>query len=299
MWIDEEAPEDNQDYIPGMYLQSPWRAPHGDHDLESRLLAFKIDLNAAIDSRPPNRQDNLTYYERRALNKLRHDQSLIICSSDKNLGPAVSTKTTYLKAIYAEHLSTNAYEQLTEAQASRLNQETRKKLNIIRLSIANKAKQTYLLRASQTKKRIHHLYGIPKLHKDPLKWRPIVSCVNGVTEAASKWIDHHMRRLLPYISTYLRDSHHVIELVTNLGTLPPHARLFTADATAMYTNIEPDVGVQATIDLIASLQDNLPPSFPSQLIFDTLRLVMTSNVFQIDNTFWWQHIGTAMGTPCA
>jgi hypothetical protein len=52
MWLDEEAPEDNQDYIPGLYLQSPWRAPHGDHNLESRLLAFEIDLNAAIESRP-------------------------------------------------------------------------------------------------------------------------------------------------------------------------------------------------------------------------------------------------------
>jgi hypothetical protein len=27
LWLDEEAPEDNQDYIPGMYLQSHWRAP--------------------------------------------------------------------------------------------------------------------------------------------------------------------------------------------------------------------------------------------------------------------------------
>jgi hypothetical protein len=53
------------------------------------------------------------------------------------------------------------------------------------------------------------------------------------------------------------------------------------------------------IDLIASLKDNLPPNFPSQLIVDTLRLVTTSNVFQVDSTFWWQHIGTAMGTPCA
>jgi hypothetical protein len=244
---------------------------------------------------PPNRQDNLTYYERRALNRLRHDQSLIICASDKNLGPAVSTKTTYLKVIYAEHLSTNAYEQLTEAQASRLNQVTQKKLNLVRQSITNKAEQTYLLRASRTRKRIHHLYGIPKLHKDPVKWRPIVSFVNGVTEAASKWLDHHMRLLLPYISTYLRDSQHVIDLATNLGTLSPHARLFTADSTTMYTNIEPNVGVQAIIDLIASLRDDLPPSFPSQLIVDTLRLVMTSNVFQVDNTFWWPHIRHGYG----
>jgi hypothetical protein len=110
MWIDEEVPEDSQDYIPGLYLKPPWRAPHGDHDLEYRLLAFIIDLNTAIESRPPNRQDNLTYYERRALNKLIYDQSLIICDSDKNLGPALSTKITYLKAIYTEHLSMNAYE---------------------------------------------------------------------------------------------------------------------------------------------------------------------------------------------
>jgi hypothetical protein len=182
-------------------LRSPWRAPHGDHDLESHLLAFEIDLNTAIDSRPPNHKDKLTYYERRALKKLRHDPSLLICDSDKNLGPAVTTKITYLKAIYADHLSTNAYEQLTEVQASHLNHTTRTKLNLISQSITKKEEKTYLLRASRTKKRIHHLYGIPKLHKDSLKWRPIVSCVNGVTEAASKWLDHQMHRLLPYIYT--------------------------------------------------------------------------------------------------
>jgi hypothetical protein len=70
--------------------------------------------------------------------------------------------------------------------------------------------------------------------------------------------------------------------------LPPNSRLLTTDATAMYTNIEPFIGVQAIIDLIASLGNKLPPTFTSQLIVDTLRLVMTSNVFQIDATFWWQ-----------
>jgi hypothetical protein len=300
MWLDKEAPEDNQDYIPGLYLTSLWRAPLGDQDLESRLLAFEIDLNPSIDARPspPHRQDNLTFYERRALNKLKHDPSLLICDSDKNLGPVIITKPAYLKAIYTEHLSTTAYEQLTEVQATRINQPTRTKLNVLRKSITNKAEQTYLFRASRTQNRIHHLYGIPKLHKDPLKWRPIVSCVNGVTEAASKWLDHHMRRLLPYVISYLRDSQHVIDLVTDLGTLPSHARIFTADATGMCTNIDPDVGVQAIVNLIASLGNKLPPNFPSRLIVDTSRLVMIFNAFQIDATFWWQHIGTAMGTHC-
>jgi hypothetical protein len=192
MWIDEEAPEDNQDYTLGLYLKYPWRAPLGNQDFESRLFAFEIDLNTSIDSRPPTRQDNLTFYERRALNKLKHDPSLLICDSDKNLGPAITTKLAYLKAIYKEQLSTTAYKKLTEAQSTCLNQKTRTKLNLLHQSITNKAERIYLFHAFRTQKRIHQLYGIPKLHKDPLKWRPIVSCVNGVTYAASKWLDHHM-----------------------------------------------------------------------------------------------------------
>jgi hypothetical protein len=186
-----------------------------------------------------------------------------------------------------------------EAQATSLNHATHTEINILRQYITNKAECTYLFRASRTQKRIHHLYGIPKLHIHPLKWRPIVSCVNGVTESASKWLDHHILRLITYITTYLWDSQHVIDLVTNLGKLSPKAPLFTDNATVMYTSIEPDISVQAIINLITSLGNKLPPKFPSKLIVDTLRLVMTSNVFQIYDTFWCQHIGTAMGTPCA
>jgi hypothetical protein len=52
-----------------------------------------------------------------------------------------------------------------------------------------KAELTYLKRSFKLPKRIHQLYGGPKLHKTPLKWRPIVSCIGGPTEHISKWID--------------------------------------------------------------------------------------------------------------
>jgi hypothetical protein len=98
MWLDEEASEENQDYIPGLY-ESRWRAPLGDHDLESRLITFEIDLNTSINSRPPNCQYNLTLYERLALKNLKHDPNLLICDSDKNMGPSITTKFAYLSAI--------------------------------------------------------------------------------------------------------------------------------------------------------------------------------------------------------
>jgi hypothetical protein len=68
------------------------------------------------------------------------------------------------------------------------------------------------------------------------------------------------------VEWYLRDSLHVIKLITNLGKLPPNARLFTSDATTMYTIIEPNVDVQTIIELIASLANTPPPNFlPSKV----------------------------------
>jgi hypothetical protein len=55
------------------------------------------------------------------------------------MGPAITTKLAYLKAIYKEHLSTTSYKQLTEAEATHLNHATRPQLNVLRQSITNKA----------------------------------------------------------------------------------------------------------------------------------------------------------------
>jgi hypothetical protein len=83
-----------------------------------------------------------------------------------------------------------------------------------------------------------------------------------------------------------------------MGPLPPHARLFTSDATAMYTNIEPNVGITAIKDWIATTK-SLPDNFPTNLVLEALEIVMNRNIFQFDDTYWRQFVGTAMGTPCA
>jgi hypothetical protein len=83
-----------------------------------------------------------------------------------------------------------------------------------------------------------------------------------------------------------------------MGPLQPHARLFTSDATAMYTNIEPIVGINAIREWIATTT-NLPDNFPTNLILEALDIIMNRNVFQFDDTYWRQFVGTAMGTPCA
>jgi hypothetical protein len=60
-----------------------------------------------------------------------------------------------------------------------------------------------------------------------------------------------------------------------MGSVPTNARLFTAGATAMYTNIEPAVGIVAVQGWLADFESELPESFPSTLVIKALEMVMT------------------------
>jgi hypothetical protein len=44
-------------------------------------------------------------------------------------------------------------------------------------------------------------------------------------------------------------------------------------------------------------EHELPKGFPSNLVIQALKMVMTCNTFRFDDTLWQQFVVTAMGTP--
>ena len=109
--------------------------------------------------------------------------------------------------------------------------------------------------------RIPIFYGMPKVHKNPLTFRPVVSCVNSFSSIFSNWLDYKMKDLLFLIPSYIKDSKHLLNEIKNL-TLPPNAKLFTADATAMYTNIDIKSGIIAFEKLFDTYDNLIPKDFP-------------------------------------
>ncbi|KAL7523551.1 hypothetical protein ACHAWF_000566 [Thalassiosira exigua] len=89
------------------------------------------------------------------------------------------------------------------------------------------------------------------------------------------------------------------EILEALGQLPEGTRMFTMDATAMYTNIETDHGLEIIEKFFELFKDQLPDRFPRELILLALRLIMKNNVFELGTTYFKQLNGTAMGTPPA
>jgi hypothetical protein len=90
---------------------------------------------------------------------------------------------------------------------------------------------------------------MPKVHKQPLNLRPMVSCVNSFPAIFSKWLDNKMKRLLHLVPSYIKDSTDLLKELQNLN-IPPGAKLFTADAIAMHTNINTETGINAIENIL-------------------------------------------------
>jgi len=79
-----------------------------------------------------------------------------------------------------------------------------------------------------------------KSTQKPGKMRPIVSCAGTILNHLSRWLNYWLQKIKPFIATYIKDSGQLLDLLRDLGPLPPNTRLFATDANSMYTNIDTD-----------------------------------------------------------
>jgi hypothetical protein len=128
-----------------------------------------------------------------------------------------------MEGIYSDHLRTDAYKQLTKEEAAKINEKTRLDINNAMGPGcgANKAIITYFKRSTQKIKRDGKLYGLPKLHKDPIVDRPVISAIGSITEGISKIADYYMKKIIQHASTHLRDYQTLIDEINTIGPLPP------------------------------------------------------------------------------
>ena len=136
------------------------------------------------------------------------------------------------------------------------------------------------------------IYFLPKIHKNPLKLRPIVSCTNGPTYTASAYLDKLLQPHMKRVKSYLRNS---TDLVCRLRTLrvPLNAYIVTLDIESLYKNIIHE-------EAVASFLKRLIADAPQKaFILDLLNYVLRNNVFQFGEHIYTQLCGIAMGTKLA
>jgi hypothetical protein len=289
------------DYIPQLYIKlKNWFPPPAPLTTEDLMTVLEKNLHEA--SRINNQQNynftSLTPTQKTTLNEFKHSREFIILPTDKNLGPAVMNRDDYMTQVLKEHLLKPTYLKLTPEIASQRITQTKKLLidtfqtHRHRLT---KPETDFFTQSSNNQHRNPVFY---KVHENPMQLRPVVSCINSFPSIFSTWLDFQMKKLLHLIPSYMKNS---TDLIKDLQTinLPAGAKLFTADATSMYTNIDTTTGLQRFRNLFNTYKDSIPTTFSKDLFLTTLEIVMNNNIFSFGDTFWLQLQGTVMGTPAA
>ena len=291
-----------------LYIKSDWQPPQAETDIENRIDNFKEELMNIRNSINSNTKTstNLTTIQQNLLIAVRKNNNFVILITDKNLGPAIMEREVYIDRMLTEHLCDGkTYKQLTCLEADNILQDFKEDLHELLVYTHETSledhERIFFERGYKTCTRIPQFYGSPKVHKSMIpniKFRPVNSNCGSLAAVASKYVDYYLQKLIKYTPSYINNSLHVIDKLKNL-TITNELLITTSDAKSMYTNIDPEEGIDTIEKYLNQFGNECKTFIPKELIIDLLRLIMTKNVFQFGNTWWLQLIGTAMGTPCA
>ena len=298
-------------YNPKIYVNSSFTPPLADTLTENLLSDFKeaIVLYATNQLSQTKPNHNLTKLQRKILLQLKQNKNITICLSDKNLGPVLIDTTQYIHLAIDNHLSnSNVYDNLPSTTALHLLSTTKNSLLHLFSTykhLFSDSDRTYFSRSFLKPTRTPIFYQLIKIHKmnsqsSNIPTRPVISCINSFAEIFSKFCDVLLEKLAIYVPSKLSDSFQVLhELHSISSPLPNNAKLITADAISMYTNINPTHAKFILKQWVSSFSHELPANFPSTFLIEAVDIIMTKNIFKFGNTHYLQKKGLAMGTSCA
>lgn len=139
------------------------------------------------------------------------------------------------------------------------------------------------------------IYGLPKIHKERIPLRPIVSTINSPTSDLSKFMANILK--IAFDDSFhiyaVRDSFMFSEKVNNLKIPADHV-LVSLDAVSLFTNISWDL----TRDTINTEWEKIRSvtNIPLEEFIRILKFLFDSNYFKYKDEFFSQIFGCPMGS---
>jgi hypothetical protein len=250
---------------------------------------------------------------RRQIEEFLISNDYVVTNTDKNLGIAVSGRT-WVREKCLELLSDrDNYVPIDRAEMQFLNDEKCTEMNLL----ADYAEVE--LRHPQLAKFLRHLvtepgsehknpmfYGIPKIHKEPVKMRPIVPCHSAIQNPAAKYISKKLKPLIKAAPTIIHGSKDLAIKLSQVK-LQPGRKLYivTGDVVAFY----PNVPLNHCLDVVTQLYEEFmygdEGATTDEELHDMIMFIRCLNisnenlVMQFEDSFYKQKQGLAMGVAAA
>jgi hypothetical protein len=325
---------DCESRIPKFYVPSGNKAPpqeneeHLNEQLGSIIKKAGQHHRFKVLSAWKPAPSNLSLAETLELERLKNNSQLVIKPADKNLGPTVMDWSWYNQRILDQLNDRAVYIPITQTDWTQKCAQIRANCytwNKTHLDFLNVLKSLY---PGSTILAFCHeftknetcepcaFYGLPKIHKQPVKLRPISAAHSFMTTGHSAVLADLLQTEVNKVPHILRDTKHLINQLETLPPLPRDCIFMSADVEALY----PSIPTQFAIDLIIRRfysgnrtytgdikpQDlgwwDIPQSHPPKrvnarsAIRDLLHLVLDNHHVSFQGQTYHQVQGTAMGT---
>jgi hypothetical protein len=308
---------DESPYDPDYDVKEPSSrmAPALPHYIElglakGRLFVYKA--MAKIPSiEPPANLHNTLAPDVRLIREFLLNNEYIITGTDKNLGIAVSKRDWVMQKSQDILDDVNNYRLLQHDEATHILNEkcaemdslaslARVHVDHLEGTVAEFLRSKITLRGQS-----HHIpkfYGIPKIHKEPVKMRPIIPCHTAIQNPAAKYVSKKLKPIIQAATTVI---HGTKDLAIKLSKLSVNRRrkwyIVTGDVVAFYPNIP----LEHCLDIVYNMyfehywnirnHDDASNQAKQNLFKRCLEVGNTNLLTQFANKIYLQLNGLAMG----
>ncbi|XP_046400913.1 uncharacterized protein LOC124167151 [Ischnura elegans] len=231
-----------------------------------------MTLKRAVPPKP-----NLTREERNALQAIRRDPKIVVLPADKGNATVLMPTEEYHKKVN-EILQDGSYRVLGRDPTDAIVRKTSALIKDTKMEPESKSNLT--VRGAVPPR----FYGLPKVHKNGIPLRPIVSAINAPTYNLARYLSSVLSPIVGHCVHHIKNS---AEFVKTLGgiRLKPSDIMVSLDVVSLFTRVP----LEDTFNILESKFD--------EMTVRLFRHVLKSTYFLYGGKYYEQMDGVPMGSP--
>ena len=217
--------------------------PNNHHrSMETFIEATHNEINnEIIKTKRPN-YSNLSAKEQKTLQELQPKYNIVITEADKNGTVIILDAEDYIKGAERPLHNTENYKRQNH-NPTLTNNDTLSKI-IKRFHKENSVSKNIADGLEIKSPKSPHFDIKPKLHKEGVPGRPVISSANCHTSEISEYVDYHLQPIVREIHPYVKDTSDFLRKLNAVESVPDNPYLVSLDVKSLYTSVSNAEGIK-------------------------------------------------------
>nr|VZI00971.1 unnamed protein product [Spirometra erinaceieuropaei] len=239
------------------------------------------------------RQMTISKAEDRELLKIRKMKDIVTLPADKGRSTVVMDKAEYCTKLGNLLMDKESYAPSTVSEFKKLVNSINNTIGKLRKAGALTRREALAAKASDTA--MAHFYGLPKVHKQGVPLRPIVSLRGTPTFGLSKWLYQRLCFLTKDSEWTVKSAEEFLTRIKHLEVEADEV-MVSFDVISLFTSIPPALAIDTIDGFFREKYDETDQQLKRAHIIELLELCLKT-FFTFNGQVYEQKKGTPMGSP--